>query len=131
LRASQRVEFHDIDLLTTRMLVHPEAKTSQGWDNFAADVQKTLAKVWKPEHPLFYRYTLLGVRMYVAQSHLVESFIGLREGRRQQALREFGKAAAWWPLLPLLPAFYPFCARTGLRLILGESLYARLPRRRR
>jgi len=130
LRASQRFEFHDIDLLTTRMRVHPDAKTSQGWDNFAADVQKTLAKVWKPGHPLFYRYTLLGVRMYAAQSHLVESFIGLREGRRGQALRELAKAAAWWPLLPLLPAFYPYCARAALRLILGESLYARLPRRR-
>jgi glycosyltransferase involved in cell wall biosynthesis len=131
LRASQRFEFHDIDLLTTRMRVHPDAKTSQGWDNFAADVQKTLAKVWKPRHPLFYGYTLLGVRMYAAQSHLVESFIGLRAGRRRQALRELAKAAAWWPLLPLLPAFYSYCARTGLRLVLGESLYARLPRRRR
>ena len=114
LRASQRFEFYDIDLLTTRMRVHPDAKTSHGWDNFAADVQRTLAKVWKPRHPLFYAYSLLGVRMYAAQSHLVESFIGLREGRRRHALRELGRAAAWWPLLPLLPAFYSYCGRAGL-----------------
>lgn len=130
LRAAQRHEFHDIDLLTTRMRVHPDAKTSGGWDNFAADVERTFAKVWKPKHPLFYGYSLLGVRMYAAGSHLAESFIGLREGRRKDALRELGKAAAWWPLLPLLPAFYPYCARTALRLILGESLYGRLPRRK-
>jgi hypothetical protein len=108
------------------MRVHPDAKTSHGWDNFAANVQRTLAKVWKPRHPLFYAYSLLGVRMYAARSHLVESFISLREGRRQQALREFGKAAAWWPLLPLLPAFYSYCVRAALRLLLGESRYARL-----
>ncbi len=126
LRASQRFEFYDIDLLTTRMRVHPDAKTSHGWDNFAADVQRTLGKVWKPGHPLFYAYSLLGVRMYAAQSHLVESFIGLRERRRRDALREFGRAAAWWPPLPLLPAFYSYCCRAGLRLALGESRYARL-----
>jgi hypothetical protein len=128
LRASQRFEFHDIDLLTTRMRVHPDAKTSHGWDNFAANVQHTLAKVWKPRHPLFYAYSLLGVRMYAARSHLVESFISLREGRRQHALRELGRAAAWWPLLPLLPAFYSYCGRAALRLVLGESRYARLRR---
>jgi GT2 family glycosyltransferase len=126
LRASQRFEFYDIDLLTTRMLVHPDAKTSRGWDNFAADVQRTLAKVWKPKHPLFYAYSLLGVRIYAARSHLVESFIGLREGRRKEALRELGRAAAWWPLLPLLPSFYTYCGRTGLRVLLGESRYVRL-----
>ncbi len=126
LRASQRFEFYDIDLLTTRMLVHPDAKTSHGWDNFAADVQRTLAKVWKPQHPLFYAYSLLGVRMYAARSHLVESFIGLREGRRKDALRELGRAAAWWPLLPLLPSFYMYCGRAGLRVLLGESRYTRL-----
>ncbi len=126
LRASQRFEFYDIDLLTTRMLVHPDAKTSHGWDNFAADVQRTLAKVWKPQHPLFYAYSLLGVRMYAARSHLVESFIGLRVGRRKDALRELGRATAWWPLLPLLPSFYTYCGRAGLRVLLGESGYARL-----
>jgi glycosyltransferase involved in cell wall biosynthesis len=128
LRASQRFEFYDIDFLTTRMRVHPDAKTSHGWDNFAADVQRSLAKVWKPRHPLFYAYSLLGVRMYAAKSHLVESFIGLREGRRSDAVREFQRAAAWWPALPLLPAFYPFCGRVGLRLLLGESGYRRLGR---
>ncbi|HUE14556.1 MAG TPA: glycosyltransferase family 2 protein [Planctomycetaceae bacterium] len=126
LRASERFEFFDIDLLTTRMRVHPDAKTSHGWDNFAADVQRTLAKVWKPQHPLFYAYSLLGVRMYAAESHLVESFIGLRERRRRDSLRELGRAARWWPPLPLLPAFYPYCARTSLRLLLGESRYSRL-----
>jgi hypothetical protein len=35
LRASQRFEFYDIDFLTTRMRVHPDAKTSHGWDNLA------------------------------------------------------------------------------------------------
>jgi glycosyltransferase involved in cell wall biosynthesis len=129
LRASQRFEFYDIDLLTTRMLVHPDAKTSHGWDNFAADVQRTLAKVWKPKHPLFYVYSLLGVRMYAARSHLVESFIGLRDGRRKDALRELGRAAAWWPLLPLLPSFYTYCGRSGLRVLLGESRYTRLRQR--
>ncbi len=126
LRASQRFEFYDIDFLTTRMRVHPDAKTSHGWDNFAADVQRSLAKVWKPRHPLFYAYSLLGVRMYAAKSHLVESFIGLREGRRNDSVREFKRAAVWWPALPLLPAFYPFCCRVSLRLLLGESGYRRL-----
>jgi glycosyltransferase involved in cell wall biosynthesis len=129
LRASLRHPFHDLDLLTTRMRVHPEAKTSQGWDNFAADVRRTFAKVWQPEHPLFYRYSLLGVRMYAARSHLAESFIGLREQNRSKALAEFKRAAAWWPALPLLPAFYPYAARVILRATLGERLYARLPRR--
>jgi glycosyltransferase involved in cell wall biosynthesis len=128
LRASERYEFHDIDVLTTKMRVHPEAKTSQGWDAFAADVRHTLAKVWKPKHPFFYAYTLLGVRMYAARAHLVESFIALRQRQGGTALAELGKAARWWPLLPLLPAFYPYCARSALRLVLGESLYARLPR---
>src|SRR5580704_4318499 len=131
LRASQRHEFHDIDLLTTRMRVHPEAKTSQGWDNFAADVRRTFEKVWKPEHPWFYRYSLLGVRMYAAQSHLAQSFIGLRESNRPQALAELKRAAAWWPALPLLPAFYPYAARVALRLALGEALYSKLRRRGR
>jgi glycosyltransferase involved in cell wall biosynthesis len=130
LRAAQRHEFHDIDLLTTRMRVHPEAKTSQGWDNFALDVRRTFEKVWKLQHPLFYRYSLVGVRMYAARSHLAESFIGLREGDRQQAVAELKNAAAWWPPLPLLPAFYPYAARVLLRLVLGESLYARIPRRK-
>lgn len=128
LRASERYEFHDIDVLTTKMRVHPEAKTSQGWDAFAADVRRTLAKVWKPKHPIFYAYTLLGVRMYAARAHLVESFIALRQREGGTALGELRKAAGWWPLLPLLPAFYPYCARSALRLVLGESLYARLPR---
>jgi hypothetical protein len=30
--------------------------------------------------------------------------------------------------LPLLPAFYTYCARVGLRLLLGEARYARLRR---
>ena len=129
LRASQQHEFHDIDLLTTRMRVHPEAKTSQGWDNFAADVRHTFEKVWKPAHPWFYRYSLLGVRMYAAKSHLSESFIALRAGNRAKSFAELKRAAAWWPLLPLLPTFYPYGARVALRLALGESLYGRLPRR--
>jgi hypothetical protein len=29
-----------------------------------------------------------------------------------------------------LPAFYPYAARVLLRLVLGESLYARIPRRK-
>jgi glycosyltransferase involved in cell wall biosynthesis len=129
LRASQRHEFHDIDLLTTRMRVHPEAKTSQGWDNFAADVRRTFEKVWKPGHPLFYRYSLLGVRMYAARSHLAESFIALRAKDRRSSVAEFKRAAAWWPVLPLLPAFYPYAVRVTLRAVLGEKLYSRLPRR--
>ncbi len=129
LRASRKFAFHHVDLLTTRMRVHPAAKTSQGWDNFAGDIRRTLAKVWKPGHRLFYWYSLLGVRMYAARMHLVESLIGLRGRDRRVALRELGRAARWWPLLPALPAFYPYCARVALRLLLGESLYARLPRR--
>jgi hypothetical protein len=113
------------------MRVHPEAKTSQGWDNFALDVRRTFEKVWKPQHPLFYRYSLLGVRMYAARSHLAESFIGLREGNRGQAIAELKRAAAWWPALPLLPAFYPYALRVVLRAALGERLYSRLPRRTR
>lgn len=128
LRASQRFEFYDLDLLTTRMRVHPDAKTSHGWDNFAADVERTLAKVWKPKHRLFYAYSLLGVRIYAAQSHLAQSFIGLREGRRAEALSELRRAAAWWLPLPLLPAFYTYCGRVGLRLLLGESRYVWLRR---
>ncbi|HEV3298598.1 MAG TPA: glycosyltransferase [Planctomycetaceae bacterium] len=131
LRASQRHEFHDIDLLTTRMRVHPEAKTSQGWDNFAADVRRTFEKVWKPEHPWFYRYSLLGIRMYAARSHLAESFTALRAGDRKKGAAELKQAAAWWPVLPLLPAFYPYGARVLLRLVFGESLYERFPRSRR
>jgi len=126
LRASQRHEFHDIDLLTTRMRVHPEAKTSQGWDNFAADVRRTFEKVWKPGHPWFYRYSLLGVRMYAARSHLAESFIALRANEPKTSAAELKRAAAWWPLLPLLPAFYPYLARVVARLALGESRYGRL-----
>jgi glycosyltransferase involved in cell wall biosynthesis len=103
LRAAQRHEFHDIDLLTTRMRVHPEAKTSQGWDNFALDVRRTFEKVWKLQHPLFYRYSLVGVRMYAARSHLAESFIGLREGDRQQAVAELKNAAAVAAVARLLP----------------------------
>jgi glycosyltransferase involved in cell wall biosynthesis len=129
LRASQRHAFHDIDLLTTRMRVHPDAKTSQGWDNFAADVSRTFEKVWKPEHPWFYRYSMLGVRMYAARSHLAESFIALRENNHSRALAEFKRAAAWWPPLPLLPAFYPYAARVTLRAALGEKCYSRLRRR--
>jgi glycosyltransferase involved in cell wall biosynthesis len=128
LRASRQHEFHDIDLLTTRMRVHPDAKTSQGWDNFASDVRRTFEKVWKPEHPLFYRYSMLGIRMYAARSHLAESFMALREADREKAVAELKRAAAWWPPLPLLPAFYPYVARVLLRLVLGESRYARLPR---
>jgi glycosyltransferase involved in cell wall biosynthesis len=128
LRASQRHEFHDIDLLTTRMRVHPKAKTSQGWDNFAADVRRTFEKVWKPQHPWFYRYSLLGIRMYAAQSHLSESFIAVRASNGAKARAELMQAAAWWPLLPLLPRFYPYVARVLLRLVLGESRYERFPR---
>ncbi len=64
LRASRRFEFYDIDFLTTRMRVHPDAKTSHGWDNFAADdARRSLAKVWKPQahRTKFYAYSLLGV----------------------------------------------------------------------
>ncbi len=131
LRAAERHELHDIDLLTTRMRVHPDAKTSQGWDNFAADVRRTFEKVWKPRIPGSTAYSLMGVRMYAAKSHLVESFIGLRAGDRGKSFTEFKRAAAWWPVLPLLPAFYPYTARVALRLVLGESLYGRMPRRSR
>lgn len=131
LRASQRHTFHDLDVLTTRMRVHADAKTSQGWDHFAADVRKTLEKVWRPQHRVFYWYSLLGVRMYAAQTHLAESFIGLRQNQGAKAVRELGRAMGWWPPLPLLPAFYPYCARVVLRVLLGESHYARLPRRGR
>jgi len=131
LRASLRHEFHDIDFLTTRMRVHPDAKTSQGWDNFAADVRRTLEKVWKTEHPWFYRYSLVGVRMYAAKSHLAQSFIGLRESNRPRALAELKRAAAWWPALPLLPAFYPYAARVVLRVALGEKRYSQLRGRSR
>jgi GT2 family glycosyltransferase len=126
LRASLSHPFHDIDLLTTRMRVHPEAKTSQGWDNFAADVRRTFAKVWKPAHPLFYRYSLLGVRMYAARSHLAESFIALRANDARASAVQLKRAAGWWPLLPLLPAFYPYLARVVVRLAIGESRYGRL-----
>lgn len=131
LRASREYEFHDIDLLTTRMLVHPEAKTSGGWDRFAADVRKTLAKVWKPRSRLFYAYTLAGVRAHAARAHLVESFLGIRAGDKSRAGSEFVAAVKWWPPLFLLPSFYMYLARTGLRLLLGEDRYANLPRRGR
>jgi hypothetical protein len=61
---------------------------------------------------------------------LSESFIGLRQRNRPQAWAEFKRAAAWWPALPLLPAFYPYAMRVVLRVILGESFYGRLPRRK-
>ena len=35
------------------------------------------------------------------------------------------------PPLVLLPAFYTYVARTSLRLLVGESCYSHLPRRRR
>jgi hypothetical protein len=87
-----------------------------------------MAKAWKPKHRLFHLYSLLGVRMYAAQTHLVESFIALRQGQTREIFREFGQAARWWPVLPLLPAFYPYCARMMLRLALGETRYAGLRR---
>jgi hypothetical protein len=130
LRASRHYGFHDIDVLTTRMLVHPEAKTSGGWDRFAGDVRRTLAKVWKPRSRLFYGYTLLGVRAHAARAHLVESFLALRDGQWRQTWSELGRAAIWWPPLFLLPSFYTYLARAALRLLLGEARYARLPRRR-
>lgn len=130
LRASREFDFHDLDVLTTRMLVHPEAKTSGGWDRFARDVERTLAKVWKPRSRLFYLYTLLGVRAHAARSHLVESFLAVRGGEGRRAWSELARAARWWPPLFLLPAFYGWLLRSALRLTLGESLYARLPRRR-
>ena len=39
-----------------------------------------------------------------------------RPARRpaKDALRELGRAAAWWPLLPLLPSFYTYCGRDGI-----------------
>lgn len=126
LRASQKYDFHDLNVLTTRMLVHPAAKTSQGWDNFAYDVQKTMAKVWKPKHPLFYVYSLLGIRTYAARCHLVESFTALRNKENKRFASEFIHAFQWWPLLPLLPAFYAYLLRSNLRLLLGETLYNRL-----
>lgn len=131
LRASRVYEFHDLDFVTTRMLVHPDAKTSGGWDRFATDVQHTLAKVWRPQHPLFYAYSLLGVRAHAARSHLVESFLSIREGEQSRAWQELCGAFRWWPLLPLLPSFYTYLGRAALRILLGEARYARLPRFRR
>ncbi len=128
LRASRVYRFHDIDLLTTRMLVHPEAKTSGGWDRFARDVQRTLAKVWKPRNRSFYAYTLLGVRAHAARTHLVESFLAIRTGERGRAWSELRRAAGWWPPLFTLPSFYTYLARCVLRLVLGEARYARLRR---
>ena len=130
LRASRVYAFHDIDVLTTRMLVHPAAKTSGGWDRFARDVENTLAKVWKPRSRLFYAYTLLGVRAHAARAHLVESFLAVRAGERRRACAELGRAAKWWPLLVVLPSFYAYLARVALRSALGETMYAKLPRRR-
>lgn len=131
LRAARRYDFHDIDLLTTRMLVHPDAKTSGGWDRFAADVKKTLAKVWKPRSRLFYAYTLAGVHAHAARAHLVESFLSVRGGEWSRAWSELWAAFRWWPPLALLPSFYTYLGRTVLRLLLGEERYMRLPRRRR
>jgi hypothetical protein len=69
--------------------------------------------------------------MYAAKSHLAESFIGVRARDRERAIAELKRATAWWPALPLLPAFYPYAARVVLRLVLGESRYGRFPRPRR
>lgn len=126
LRAAQVCEFHDLPVLTTRMLVHPDAKTSQGWAPFGRDVRTTLRKVWWPRHPVFYTYSLLGVRWYEARSYLVETFVALRAADRAQAAIHLRQALRAWPLLPLLPAFYPWAARLILWAVLGEERYARL-----
>ena len=114
LRASADYEFYDIDLLTTRHARPPATprRATAGTTSPPTSIS-TLAKVWKPRHPFFYSLLALGVRMYAARSHLVESFIALREGRRRDALRELGRAAHWWPPLPLLPAFYTYCTAWG------------------
>jgi glycosyltransferase involved in cell wall biosynthesis len=88
LRASLRYEFHDIDVLTTRMRVHPESKTSQGRDKFASDIRMTFKKLWKRQHPWFYRYELLGLRMHAARTRLLESLNAIRERRNRKALRD-------------------------------------------
>ena len=82
LRASERFEFYDIDLLTTRMRVHPEAKTSHGWDNFAADVQRTLAKVWKPQASVLLR-VLAARRADVRRAEPSGRVVYRAAGRRQ------------------------------------------------
>ena len=113
LRASQRHEFHDIDLLTTRMRVHPEAKTSHGWDNFAADVQQRSRRSGSRGIRCFTatRSSACGCMRPRATCRIVHR---PPRGPGNEALRELKRAAAWWPPLPLLPAFYPYCGRVGL-----------------
>lgn len=126
LRASLETPFDDLDVVTTEMLVHEQTKTSQGWAPFARDVRQTLAKVWLPEHPWFYRYSLCGVAMHESGCHLVDAFQALRGGRRGRFKAEFAKAVRSFPPLFLLPAFYPWMLRVVLRIVLGERLYAKL-----
>jgi len=126
LRASAHCTFHDLDFTTTRMLVHPQSKTSQGWQPFADDIRHTIAKVWKPEHPLFATYALAGLRSVEAGKYLVDSFLALRAGDYAGWCSRFGSALERWPALFLLPGFYTYLARCGLRLLLGEKRYSRL-----
>lgn len=126
LRASRATRIVDLDVPTSRMLVHPEAKTSRGVEPFARDLRRTLAKVWWPRNRLFFVYTLAGLAAHAARAHLVESFVALRGGEGKRARQEFASAVRWWPPIPLLPSFYVYLARVGARLVLGEARYAGL-----
>ena len=121
LRASQRFEFYDIDLLTTRMLRpsgrQDEPRLGQLCGRRAADAGQSL----EAAAPAVLRVFAAGRADVRRPSHLVESFIGLREGRRKDAFREFGRAAAWWPVLPLLPAFTRTAAGRDLRVASWEN----------
>lgn len=119
LRASRHFEFTDLDLLTTRMLVHPDSKTSLGWSKFADDVRTTMVKVWKPRHRLFYLYSLFGIRCEEARHLLVDSYMAVRDGEPRVSFRRFCEAWERCPVLFLRPLFYGYLARMLTRGLLG------------
>lgn len=125
LRASLVTDFFDLPDVTTQMLVHDASKTSEGWSPFAEDVRRTLKKVWG-HTPLFYRYSLIGTSMHEARHHLVESFVAQRAGNAAMSSEHHRRAKAAFRLLPLMPAYYPWCLRRFLWRLLGEQRYARL-----
>lgn len=132
LRMVQHYRVFDLPRVLTHMRVHAEAKTSAGGvEKFLPDYRHTFAKLWRDRHPLYYRYALLGLRVYAARCHLVRSFLALREADYGLACREFVVALRYWPPLCTLPSFYTYMARVGLRTVLGEHGYCRLGALRR